>query len=130
MSGIIEMRDGYGWALGGATYKANENGVYIEMDNSTDKPVKTIYVDAQAIAPVYIFWQCRVYNPDTTDTTFAVTITGLKSTSSITTEDISVVAGGSTLFTCEGYATGDVTCEFVPDGTVELNIYIDSEGGV
>ena len=122
MSAIILAKDGYGWNKNCTA--ADEKGMYLNT-----AVVKTIYVDEQKINPVYIYWQCRVYNKNTSVRTITVSVTGLlNASSSLLTDQVYVPGKGSTLFTIEGYATGNVTVSFPCTG--DIHIYPMNELGV
>ena len=128
MSGIIEMRDGYGWDAGGATIKADEDGWYLDVDAAGENPVKTIYVAEQKISPVYIFWQCRVYATSAVDNLTYTTANLVQG--SILSEAIVVASGASVLITVEGYTiSSTVTVTFIGDANDTYKIYPMNETG-
>ena len=129
MSAIIEMRDGYGWAIGTSTLKADVDGWYFDVDTDSENPVKTIYVAEQKIAPVYIFWQCRVYATSAVDYLTYTTV-GLVQ-GDVTSEVIAIASGASTLITVEGYTVSStVTITFAGDATDTYKIYPMNETGI
>ena len=134
MSGIIEMRDGYGWSTSGGTIELDVDGYYYLVDGSGGEYVeKIIYIAEQKISPVYIFWQCRVYSM-AANTAIDVTITGLTETpiTTVGNTPINIADNGSELITVEGYTTGaTVTVRIGQDASGDdFKVYLMNETGI
>ena len=135
MSGIVEMRDGYGWT--GGTLLGREGGATYYTTQGDAGIVKTIYVAEQKISPVYIFWQVRLYNNEANVVDYVLATSGLISDYTITSSDVAntpdqIASLGSVLLTVEGYTilssvTAIITCVTVSD---IVYVYPMSETGV
>ena len=132
MSGILEMRDGYGWTVSGSSIEVDGDGYYYLADSGagSDTIIKTIAIDNYKISPVYIFEQCRVYSM-AANTAIDVAITGLTIGAESTTTALAIADSSSILVTIEGYATSaDVVVTFSQDAVGDdFKIYPMSEAG-
>ena len=134
MSGIIEMRDGYGWSTSGGSIELDGDGYYYLVDGGGAEYVeKIIYVAEQKISPVYIFYQMRVYSM-AANTEVDLTITGLTETPITTVggTPIAIADSGSELITIEGYTTSATVKVKITQAAAgdDFKVYLMNESGI
>jgi len=129
MGAFIEQRDGYGWDVSSATMAADENGAYAVLGTVT----KTIYLDAETGAPVFVSKTIRVYWLSSTPATTYYT-TGFVHDYGTAIAPISLtpaLTSGYADIVFEGYqeTAGTDILIGIESGSGTTKVYINSEAG-